>query len=171
MILTLDGGIVALLANFLSVIALLSCGLSYLILFLLPETALMLLTDILPSLQIAATSGFGLQEPALVNVILSQAPGSDMEAISTSLNSRGYLLALFPTANSITLTMAMTIAVFVFLWTLVTGLSWQGHVPKETSNSPRQTSCPSAQDLLSKSLAALGGEQALKALKGVTYNA
>jgi hypothetical protein len=66
--------------------------------------------------------------------------------------------------------MHKTLSVLLVLSALVTGLSWQGHVPDEVPNLPRQGSFPSAQDLLSRSIAALGGEQALKALKGVTYN-
>ena len=67
--------------------------------------------------------------------------------------------------------MHKTLSALVFLSALVSGLSWQGQMPKEATNLPRYASLPSAQDLLSKSIAALGGEEALKALKGVTYNA
>lgn len=67
--------------------------------------------------------------------------------------------------------MHKTLSVLVVLSALATGLNWHGHLPRDAPNLSRQTSPSSAQDLLSKSIAALGGEQALKALKGVTYSA
>lgn len=63
-----------------------------------------------------------------------------------------------------------TLSVLVALSLPATGLGWHGHVPKEVPSLARQAS-HSATGLLSKSIAALGGEKALRELKGVTYSA
>lgn len=46
-----------------------------------------------------------------------------------------------------------------------------GLVPKDGPHRWAQASAPAAQDLLHRSIVALGGEQALSALRGVSYSA